>query len=112
MPKPWFLTAQAETSLVEIALWTREHFGVRQAAVYEEEPIERCRAVASGAAASQSRRQIVDPGLPENLRFARAGQHFIVFVENEDKVGIVDFLHARSDLPAKLRTLADDGFPV
>ena len=112
MPKPWFLTAQAETSLADIALWTRERFGERQAAVYEEELIERCRAVASGAAASQSCRQIVDPDLPEDLRFARAGQHFIVFVEDENKVGVVDFLHARSDLPAKLRALADDGFPV
>ena len=112
MPKPWFLTAQAETSLGVIALWTSERFGERQAAVYQEELIERCKAVASGAAVSQSCRQIIDPDLPEDLRFARAGQHFIIFAEDENRVVVVDILHARSDLPAKMGALADDGFPV
>ena len=96
---------------MDIALWTSGRFGERQAAVYEEELIERCAAVASGAAASQSCRQIVDPDLPEDLRFARAGRHFIVFVEDRDKVVIVEFLHAQSDLPARLSALTDNGIP-
>ncbi|EDP60936.1 hypothetical protein BAL199_00120 [alpha proteobacterium BAL199] len=35
MPKPWRLTRQAERSLVEIARWTLETFGPRQAEAYD-----------------------------------------------------------------------------
>ena len=31
MPKPWRLTRQASTSIIEIARWTYETFGARQA---------------------------------------------------------------------------------
>jgi len=43
--------------------------------------------------------------LPEDLRFTRAGQHFIVFVEMPDQVIVVDVLHSRSDLPRRLAAL-------
>ena len=38
-------------------------------------------------------------------RFARAGQHFVVFVEDTEQVIIVDFLHSRADLPRRLANL-------
>jgi len=102
MPKPWRLTRQAETSLLDIALWTIETFGSRQAQAYEEDLIGHCSGIASGTVASQSCRAIIDPDLKEDLRFSRSGQHFIVFVEDDASVIIVDFLHSRSNLPAKL----------
>ena len=109
MPRPWRLTRQAEASLVDIALWTLETFGPRQAAAYEEDLIGRCIEIADGSAMSQGCRRLIDPELPEDLRFTRTGRHFIVFVEDADQVTIVDFLHARSDLPRRLAALADLG---
>lgn len=106
MPKPWRLTRHAEASLGEIARWTLDTFGPRQAAAYEQDLIDRCVAIAAGEALSQGCRQLIDSNLPEDLRFARSGGHFIIFVEDADSVTIVDFLHARSDLPRKLAMLA------
>jgi toxin ParE1/3/4 len=102
MARPWRLTRRAETALLDIALWTHQTFGPRQAAAYEEDLITRCRDIASGTAQTQDCRRLIDPDLPENLRFARAGQHFIVFVEDDAQVTIIDFLHNRTDLPGRL----------
>lgn len=107
MPRSWRLTRQAEASLVEIARWTQETFGPRQAAAYEEDLIARCVAIAAGTAMSQDCRRLIDPDLPEDLRLARAGQHFVIFVEDPDQVIIIDFLHARSDLPRRLAALGE-----
>jgi plasmid stabilization system protein ParE len=100
--KRWRLTRQAEASLTGIAAWTVDTFGPRQAKAYESDLIARCRAIAEGAAPSQSCRRVIDPNLPEDLRFTRAGQHLIVFVETADAIVIVDFLHSRGDLPTRL----------
>ena len=105
MPKPWRLTRQAERSLVEIARWTLETFGPRQAEAYEADLIARCTAIAAGDAPSQNCRRLIDPDLPEDLRLTRAGQHFIVFVEMPDQVIVVDVLHSRSDLQRRLAAL-------
>ena len=107
MPKPWRLTRQAEASLIDIANWTYETFGPRQAEAYEDDLIAVCRDIAAGTAMSQECRRIIAPDLPEDLRFARAGQHFVIFVEDADQVIIVDFLHGRSDLPRRLAALTD-----
>jgi len=105
MEKPWRLTRAAQASLIDIARWTFESFGPRQADAYEEDLIATCRDIAAGTALSQDCRRLIDPDLPEDLRFARCGQHFIVFVEGPDQVIIIDFLHSRSDLPGKLAAL-------
>lgn len=107
MPKPWRLTRQAERSLIEIARWTHETFGPRQAAAYEGDLIAACRDIAAGTAMSQDCRRIIAPDLAEDLRFARAGQHFVIFVEDAEQVIIVDFLHGRADLPRRLAALTD-----
>lgn len=90
---------------MDIALWTLETFGSRQAAAYEEDLIAKCREVASGEAVTQGCRQLIAPDLAEDLRFARSGQHFIVFIEDPSQVIIVDFLHSRADLPGRLAAL-------
>ena len=105
MPKPWRLTRAAERSLINIAIWTVETFGTRQAAAYEEDLLSICQNIAAGTVQSQECRRIIDLDLPEDLRFARAGQHFVVFVENAEQVIIIDFLHSRSDLPRHLANL-------
>ena len=110
MRRPWRLTRQAETSLVDIARWTLETFGPRQAAVYEEELIERCVEIAEGSAVTRPCRHWVGPDPPEDLRVARSGRHYIVFIENATAVTVVDFLHVRSDLPRRLAALADSEF--
>lgn len=106
MHKPWRLTHAAERSLIDIAIWTVETFGPRQAAAYEEDLIAACRRIAAGTAQFQDCRRIIDPDLHEDLRFARAGQHFVVFVEDAEQVIIIDFLHSRSDLPRHLANLS------
>lgn len=106
MPKLWRLTRAAERSLIDIAIWTVETFGPRQAASYEDDLTSVCRNIAAGTAQSQDCRRIIDPNLPEDLRFVRAGQHFVVFFENAEQVIIIDFLHSRSDLPRHLANLS------
>jgi plasmid stabilization system protein ParE len=47
-----------------------------------------------------------------DLRFVRAGEHFLVFLDQPDEVIVVDILHSRSDLPrhlAGLLALKNDG---
>ena len=105
MPKPWLLTRKAEASLIDIARWTLETFGPRQAEAYEEDLLALCRAIAAGTAQTQDCRRLIDPDLPEDLRFARAGQHFVVFIEDAEQVIIIDFLHSRADLPRRLANI-------
>ncbi len=88
-----------------IALWTLETFGPRQAEAYEADLIDRCAAIARGEAPWQSCRKLIDPRLPEALRCTRCGEHLVVFVDEPDRVIVVDFLHGRRDLPARLTDL-------
>jgi toxin ParE1/3/4 len=104
------LTRRAEASLFEIARWTVATFGPRQADLYEAELLERCQAVLSGIAHSRSCAVLVPEAAA--LRFVRAGEHFLVFLDQPDEVIIVDILHARSDLArhvAALTTREADG---
>lgn len=98
------LTRRAEASLVEIAKWTIEQFGVKQADLYEAELLSRCQAILNGQAHSRSCAVLVDDAA--DLRFARAGEHFLVFLDQPDEVIIVDILHTRSDLPRHVAALA------
>ena len=107
--KPWRLTRAAEASLVDIALWTIQTFGPLQAGAYEADLIERCEAIARGEAPWQICRKVIDPRLPEDLRFTRCGEHLIVFVDEPDRVIIVDFLHGRRDQAARLAELLRRG---
>ena len=69
MPVPWRLTRQAEASLVEIARWTLDTLGPRQAEAYEDDLIARCREIADGTVQSQDCRRLIASDLPEDLRF-------------------------------------------
>ena len=103
MSRSFRLTRRAEESLVDIARWTIERFGQRQADLYEAELIARCEAIARGEVVSRDCSILVDGA--EDLRFTRAGEHFLVFFERPDEVIIVDVLHSRSDLPRHVKAL-------
>ena len=102
MDKPWRLTRRAESALAEIAVWTVETFGERQAARYEADLIARCAALAEGSAPSRACRETIDPVLPERLRMARSGAHVIIFIDTPALLVIVDILHGARDLPRQL----------
>ena len=109
MSRTFRLTRRAEASLTEIARWTIEIFGLRQAELYEAELLIRCEGIWSGQAHSRSCAVLVDEA--DDLRFVRAGEHFLIFLDQPDEVVIIDILHARSDLPrhvAALLALKDD----
>lgn len=93
---------------MDIARWTIDRFGPHQAEIYEQELIARCHAIAEGGVASRSCAVLVDEAA--DLRYARAGEHFLVYLDQPDTVIIVDVLHSRCDLPryvAALATLKD-----
>ncbi len=77
-------------------------FGAAQSKRYTDQLIARRKAVARGHASHQSCRMIFADDLREDLRFARAGQHFVIFVETEAAVLIVDFLHQSADIAGRL----------
>ena len=105
MAKPWRLTKQAERSLSEIARWTSNTFGSRQAAAYQRDLLDFCELVAAGATHIRSCRDYLAPNVSPDLQFARFGTHLLIFVELNSELVITDFLHAQRDLP---RLLAPD----
>ncbi len=104
MSRCFRLTRRAEDSLVEIARWTIEKFGLRQADIYEAELLSRCEAIVNGHAHSRSCSILVDDAA--DLRYLRAGEHFLVFLDRPDEIIIVDILHSRSDLPRHIAALS------
>ncbi len=109
MRKVWRLTKRAEHALFRIALWTQASFGNRQAEIYEQELIACCEAIANGSARKQSCRVLFDRGLPDRLQATRIGSHFAIFIESDTEIVIIDFLHARRDLPSHLNSLSGEG---
>jgi toxin ParE1/3/4 len=107
MPKSWTFTRHAENALNEIAAWTYKTFGLQQAEIYQETLIGRCRAIADGTAVSQSCSLLIGPFIQHDIRFVRAGEHFVIYVESDELIVILDVLHTRCDLPRKLAQLTD-----
>ncbi|TMV07470.1 type II toxin-antitoxin system RelE/ParE family toxin [Arenibacterium halophilum] len=103
MRRSFRLTRRAEASLIEIAKWTFDTFGPKQADAYEEELLGCCQAIVTGQAYSRSCAALVPDA--EDLRYARAGGHYLVFLDRPDTVIIVDILHGRSDLPRHIAAL-------
>ena len=98
------LTRRSEESLVEIAKWTIEQFGLKKADLYEAELLTHCQAILNGEAHSRSCAVLVDDAA--DLQFARAGEHFLVFLNHPDEVIIIVIMHTRSDLPRHVAALA------
>ena len=103
------LGRRAKAAFRDIGRWTEEAFGRGQAAHYLAMVLERCEAVAEGHASSHSCRELVVGKVPEDYRFVRAGQHYVVFVETDTEVLVLDFIHSRMDLPGKVAGLVKGG---
>lgn len=86
-----------------IAAWTYDQFGPRQADIYAAEVIARCEGIARGEVVSRSCAVLIAGA--DDLRYARVGEHFVVFLDQADVVIVVDFLHGRSDLPRHIAAL-------
>jgi toxin ParE1/3/4 len=100
--KSFVFSERADRSLDHIMDWSFEKFGQVQADRYRNLLVNRCEAIAAGTAHHQSCRVMFADDLREDLRFARAGNHFVIFVETPDEVLIVDFLHQSADIAGRL----------
>lgn len=106
MIKPWRVTRQAEQSLLDIALWTVETFGSRQADAYEQDILAKMNDIASGVAHTQSCRILIDSHIANDIRFTRVGGHYLIYLEQSDSLVLLDLLHQRADLPRHLARLS------
>ncbi|MEM8654398.1 MAG: type II toxin-antitoxin system RelE/ParE family toxin [Pseudomonadota bacterium] len=105
MTPPVRFSAQAEIALLEIAAWTTEKFGPRQADTYRRELIARTDAIAQGTAHRRSCAALAPAG--RGLFYVAAGEHFLLYEESAVSIVIVDIVHSRSDLPAHLSQLGE-----
>jgi toxin ParE1/3/4 len=102
MKRDFVLSDRAARSFREIGIYTRDRFGREQMRFYLDGLLMRCQAIAEGTAHHQSCRAVFADDLREDLRFARAGSHYVIFVETEAEVRIVDFLHQSADVGGRL----------
>jgi plasmid stabilization system protein ParE len=102
----WFLTRQAEQSLIDIADWTFETFGPRQADAYRDDLLEVCAAIAAGTAQTRDCSVLLGNKAGTGLRYARAGGHFLIFTNVNGDMVVVDILHSASDLPRHIERLS------
>jgi plasmid stabilization system protein ParE len=100
---------EAEARLDAISEWTLRRFGPRQAKKYLLVLRDRCARIAAGTAHHQSCRDVFAPEAREDLRFARSGEHYVIFVETAREALIVDFIHSRMDLPGCVEGLGAAG---
>ncbi|EDM69411.1 hypothetical protein RAZWK3B_11752 [Roseobacter sp. AzwK-3b] len=96
------MTEHAEQSLLEVALWTFETFGPRQADAYEQDILTKMDEIANGLAHTQSCSVLLDRDLREDVRFGRVGSHYLIYVELADSFVLLDVLHQSVDLPRRL----------
>ena len=108
--KIWRLTLLAEQRITEIALWTTGRFGRHQAIIYQDELIDRLNRLANGEPPQARSCDILMQGrhsAAKGLTYYRQGQHFIIMRETSERIDVLDFLHANSDLPKHIAKLAE-----
>jgi toxin ParE1/3/4 len=100
--KRFSLSRRAEGSLDSIGAFSRETFGKTRGDVYVATLLDRCRKIAAGQMPNQSCHSQFGEDLRANLRFARSGRHFIIFIETATEFVIVDFIHQSADIGGRL----------
>lgn len=95
-------SSDAESSLDEIADWTFDQFGPRQAEVYMAKLHGACHRLADGVLRGRSARAEWGGGIAAGLLFVRVERHVVLFVETAEEVVIVDVLHGAMDLPRRV----------
>lgn len=115
MSQPWRvrLAARAEADLLDIAVWTAEHFGSRQAAYYVETLTQAIEALHEGPdIPGVKARDDIAPGIRtlHVARRGRKGRHFVMLRVAEGRViEVLRLLHDSMDLP---RHLPNDDDPA
>ncbi|EAR51401.1 hypothetical protein OG2516_15594 [Oceanicola granulosus HTCC2516] len=104
----WELTPGGEARLVEIFVWTLETFGPDQMDLYERQIVDRLDALARGDLPVRYADQLTGQAADGVIGFIRTGEHFALFLKVEDVYRVFDFLHVRSDIPDRLRTINPD----
>ncbi|MGQ0566792.1 MAG: type II toxin-antitoxin system RelE/ParE family toxin [Gemmobacter sp.] len=95
----------AQARLDDIYAYSVEHFGRSRAEVYVDVLAERCQGLASGDIPSQACRILVEGRVRTNFRFARAGRHFIMFLDLPSEIRIVDVVHQSANIALRLSQL-------
>jgi toxin ParE1/3/4 len=105
------LAQQAELDLFEIAKWTAQNFGARQAEYYAGTVSLAIEALNDGPEIMGSKaRDEVGPGIRtlHVARHGRKGRHFVVFrVSGEDVLDVLRLLHDSMDLARHLHAAND-----
>jgi len=107
--KIWRLTLHAEQRIADIALWTIGRFGRHQAIIYQEELIDRLNRLANSEPPKARSCDVLMQGKHSatGLTYYRQGQHFIIMRETAERIDVLDFLHASSDLPMHIARLTE-----
>jgi toxin ParE1/3/4 len=95
-------SGRAAVSFRAISEYSRKTFGARRGRAYMTTVLNTCADIGRGSAVTYSCRDAFAPDLREELRFARAGRHFVIFVETPTDILIVDFLHQSADIARHL----------
>ena len=106
MSKTWRVTEQAEQSLLDIAGWTFQTFGPRQADAYEQDILAKLDGIAAGIAHSQSCSVPLGSDESKDVRFGRVGAHYLIYMELAEYFVLLDVLHKSVDLPRRLAHVA------
>ena len=81
-----------------------EKFGYDQAEAYQAKLISAFDDIADGNFPRRNGKAIWSALVRDNLLVARVGSHFVLFLETELEVVIVDILHQVMDIPGRLGT--------
>jgi toxin ParE1/3/4 len=106
MSKTWRLTPQAEQSMFEIAQWTFQTFGPRQADAYEQDILDRLDTIVVGIAHNRSCQSLLDKKTERDVRYTHVGSHYLIYAEYDEHFVLLDVLHQRVDLPRRLAHIA------
>ncbi len=105
------LTDQAELDLLDIARWTAENFGPRQAEQYVETIMQAIEALIDGPETlGTTAREELAPGIrtQHTARHGRKARHFVVFRVADDRVlEVLRLLHDSMDLARHMPKVDD-----
>lgn len=93
------ISKEAELRLHEIATWTMERFGYRQANKYQTELMDAFSRIADGLLNGRSGRTVWGEEVLDGLLFAKVNSHLILYFETSERITIVDILHQSMDIP-------------
>jgi plasmid stabilization system protein ParE len=106
---PFRLTADAEADLDDILKWTARRFGARKAIAYHDALLAACQAAAAGSPVARTCREVIAPHARNDLQCLRSGRHFVMFTRRGQMTEVLHFLHAASNLGARLAALDGSG---